>query len=203
MDVFFRSLLLLVLFVVVTAASVFVISSPWVFGAIFLVVHGEVVSQVAFDVYAITVPFWQMFVSITDSQLLPQEHSHLIDVQRALGWLFILGLAGMFFLFGVWRVHRKIILDVTRDGVNIGIAVIGVLVMVSVLNWSWFFTQFHRVFFAEGTWQFPINSILIQLFPQSFWITYGVLFTFVFLFTLYCLRNSTLKWSSRKENLDF
>ena len=35
---------------------------------------------------------------------------------------------------------------------------------------DWLFTTFHGVFFAAGTWTFPSDSLLIRLFPESFWI---------------------------------
>lgn len=37
-----------------------------------------------------------------------------------------------------------------------------------------FFTWMHSLFFASGTWTFPADSFLIQMFPESFWIGMGV-----------------------------
>ena len=37
-----------------------------------------------------------------------------------------------------------------------------------------FFSAFHGLFFAEGTWTFPSDSVLIRLFPESFWTMAGV-----------------------------
>jgi integral membrane protein (TIGR01906 family) len=42
--------------------------------------------------------------------------------------------------------------------------------LVAVLNFDWFFTQFHRLFFADGTWTFYETDTLIQLFPLRFWM---------------------------------
>lgn len=42
--------------------------------------------------------------------------------------------------------------------------------IVTVVAWSWFFTTFHQLFFPQGNWAFPEDSLLIQLFPESFWI---------------------------------
>ena len=33
------------------------------------------------------------------------------------------------------------------------------------------FSAFHGLFFAEGTWTFASDSLLIQTFPESFWAT--------------------------------
>lgn len=37
-----------------------------------------------------------------------------------------------------------------------------------------FFTLMHSLFFASGTWTFPADSFLIQMFPENFWIGMGV-----------------------------
>lgn len=41
-------------------------------------------------------------------------------------------------------------------------------------NFDAFFTWFHTLFFSAGTWTFPYDSLLIQLFPEQFWIVGGV-----------------------------
>ncbi|WP_336711061.1 TIGR01906 family membrane protein [Arthrobacter sp. USHLN218] len=51
------------------------------------------------------------------------------------------------------------------------IVVLGVL---GALNWQMFFTEFHRIFFAEGTWTFFTNDTLIRLFPGQFWMDAGI-----------------------------
>lgn len=37
------------------------------------------------------------------------------------------------------------------------------------LSFNSFFTQFHNVFFEEGTWLFYIDDVLIRQFPLEFW----------------------------------
>lgn len=48
------------------------------------------------------------------------------------------------------------------------IAAGGLLVATS---FNWLFTQFHNLFFAEGTWLFPTSDTLIRLYPLPFWST--------------------------------
>jgi len=43
------------------------------------------------------------------------------------------------------------------------------------------FTLFHVVFFPQGNWMFPANSLLITLFPQAFFVTVA---TQMFLFII-------------------
>ncbi len=43
-----------------------------------------------------------------------------------------------------------------------------------VLDFNGFFAFFHSLFFANGTWTFPANSLLIRMYPEGFWIGMGV-----------------------------
>ena len=39
-------------------------------------------------------------------------------------------------------------------------------------NFTFFFSQFHSLFFTEGSWLFPANSALITIFPESFFLNF-------------------------------
>lgn len=44
------------------------------------------------------------------------------------------------------------------------------------------FILFHRIFFPQGNWSFPIDSTLIQLYPETFWlITTSIIFVLTLL----------------------
>jgi integral membrane protein (TIGR01906 family) len=45
---------------------------------------------------------------------------------------------------------------------------------VGALSFDALFAAFHSLFFASGTWTFPYDSLLIQLFPEAFWVWAGV-----------------------------
>lgn len=45
--------------------------------------------------------------------------------------------------------------------------------LFAVLAWDQFFTAFHQIFFANGTWTFQLSDTLIKLFPQQFWFDAG------------------------------
>lgn len=53
------------------------------------------------------------------------------------------------------------------------IVVLGAL--VGTMDFEGFFAWFHGLFFAAGTWQFPANALLIEVFPEDFWMACGVL----------------------------
>ncbi|WP_429387220.1 TIGR01906 family membrane protein [Paenarthrobacter sp. TE4293] len=48
------------------------------------------------------------------------------------------------------------------------------LAVLAALSWQQFFTEFHRIFFANGTWTFSLEDTLIRLFPGQFWIDAGI-----------------------------
>lgn len=56
----------------------------------------------------------------------------------------------------------------------LGLAVIGCAVWAFV-DFNGFFTAFHGLFFADGTWTFSYNSLLITMYPESFWTGMGVI----------------------------
>ncbi|MEO8581076.1 MAG: DUF1461 domain-containing protein [Patescibacteria group bacterium] len=49
------------------------------------------------------------------------------------------------------------------------------LCLLIFVAWSSFFTWFHQLLFANGSWLFPLDSTLIRLFPEVFWQRTAVL----------------------------
>lgn len=45
--------------------------------------------------------------------------------------------------------------------------------VIGVVDFNAFFTWFHSLFFAKGTWVFPYEALLIRVFPPPFWIAAG------------------------------
>lgn len=43
-----------------------------------------------------------------------------------------------------------------------------------IIDFNGFFTLLHSLFFAEGTWTFSADSLLIRMYPTNFWIGMGV-----------------------------
>jgi integral membrane protein (TIGR01906 family) len=46
--------------------------------------------------------------------------------------------------------------------------------VAGTMNFEALFTWFHGLFFSAGTWQFAADSLLIEVFPEGFWIAAGV-----------------------------
>ncbi|MBI4451352.1 DUF1461 domain-containing protein [Candidatus Woesearchaeota archaeon] len=53
-------------------------------------------------------------------------------------------------------------------------AAIAVVLLAAMVPWDTFFTAFHKLFFPQGNWQFPLDSMLIQLYPEQFWMYAGL-----------------------------
>ena len=47
---------------------------------------------------------------------------------------------------------------------------VGVIGLLAVVAWQFWFVAFHQVFFAAGTWSFEYSDTLIRLFPERFWL---------------------------------
>ena len=105
----------------------------------------------------------------------PRELQHMEDVQTVTRTAIqVLMLTGGLFVFGFILLIRKpqtrpLVFESLQRGAYFTFAVIAVLIVGVVLNWDYFFTQFHNTFFAEGTWQFSRSDTLIRLYPEQFW----------------------------------
>ncbi len=60
-----------------------------------------------------------------------------------------------------------------RAGAVISVAMVVLAGLAGTADFDAFFSAFHGVFFAAGTWTFPYDSLLIQLFPEPFWVAAG------------------------------
>lgn len=101
------------------------------------------------------------------------ELSHLEDVRRVVARLrltaLLLGLAALAALAARPRALRAGLAGGLKAGGLLLLGGLTALALAVTLAWDWAFTTMHRVFFAEGTWQFSADSALIRLFPDAFW----------------------------------
>lgn len=104
--------------------------------------------------------------------------SHLIDVRRVLNAarLFtglITALVTIWIALELARHRTRRIADAMRAGAILAVAFVVLAAAAAVLDFERFFTAFHGVFFHSGTWTFAFDSLLIQTFPEPFWVTSG------------------------------
>lgn len=129
---------------------------------------------------------------VTREGFTPRAVVHLDDVRTvfaATRWISIaLGLA-----FAVWLIVR--ILQRKRSLVayafrSSGVMMFGLFALAllgGVLDFDILFAYFHKPLFVEGTWLFPAEELLVQLFPERFWMLAGALWAGVSMFFAGCL----------------
>ena len=127
-----------------------------------------------------------------------RELQHMRDVklvtQAAFALAVINGIASL--SVTVWLVRtpatRVVLKRALRQGSLLTLVLLASIIVVAVVNWDFFFTTFHTLFFAEGTWRFAYSDTLIRLFPEQFWfeaaLTIGLLMTVQALLILFICR---------------
>jgi len=101
-----------------------------------------------------------------------RELGHMEDVkvvtQAAFGAAIFAGL--LIIALGVLlRRDRLRLAAALRNGAILTLALVAAIALTAIFNWEFFFTEFHRIFFESGTWQFLYSDTLIRLFPEQFW----------------------------------
>jgi integral membrane protein (TIGR01906 family) len=62
------------------------------------------------------------------------------------------------------------------------VAIALLFALVGAINFDALFTGMHEIFFAEGTWTFAEDSLLICTYPLPFWIGMGITWALVLVF---------------------
>ena len=106
----------------------------------------------------------------------PREVQHLVDVKAVMKGVFLAEKAGIVVLSAALICLLGVGKDrvTTLRSVVLGCSLLWGLALVvgaiALVSFDWFFTQFHRMFFEDGTWVFYVTDTLIQLFPLPFWM---------------------------------
>jgi integral membrane protein (TIGR01906 family) len=129
------------------------------------------------------------------------EVSHMADVKGVMLSTFGAGtLLILLALVAVIYLARRRKGGVRRGlfaGSIISLAIIIGLGTLAFLGWEQFFTDFHRIFFANGTWTFSLQDTLIRLFPGQFWMDAGMVIGGLVL--LASLITLVLTWPTRRR----
>lgn len=105
---------------------------------------------------------------------------HLVDVREALSVARNAGGAAALVL-AVWvgvssaRARWQAVGRATSAGGWTTMVVLAGGALFAVIGFDNAFRAFHGLFFEAGTWLFPSDSLLIQLFPERFWMAIGAL----------------------------
>lgn len=102
------------------------------------------------------------------------EVQHMVDVKHLIGFSYVLGLIlAVILIAGVWYLAKRYAGGVRRalfSGAILTLVIIAVLSVAALMGWEAFFTQFHALFFSEGSWTFSVKDTLIRLYPEQFWV---------------------------------
>lgn len=105
--------------------------------------------------------------------------AHLDDcyalVSRAFPFLVVaaaIALVGLVFT-GVFGRRRQVGSVIFAAGIMVIVAFVGLGVWAAV-DFNGFFRIFHQLFFSQGNWEFPFDSLLICSLPTEFWMGMGV-----------------------------
>ncbi len=94
--------------------------------------------------------------------------THLFDVTRILFTItFLISLICSLILHKHQCIRRLSIVLIA--GAATILVIIGVLLIWLLFDFNGLFSLFHQLFFDPNTWRFPIDSLLISLFPMPFW----------------------------------
>ena len=129
------------------------------------------------------------------------EVSHMADVKLVILSAFGAGaLLALISIVAVIYLRRR-----TPGGVRRGLFAGSIVTLVIIiglgtlaaLGWQQFFTEFHRIFFASGSWTFALEDTLIRLFPGQFWIDAGIVIAALVLVT--AVVTLVLTWPTRRR----
>ena len=105
------------------------------------------------------------------------ELCHLTDVRILLGWVLLLTyIAGIFSLFVVTFLRDKQF--VRHSLLAAGISCLALPFIGGIFIYFFFdptFVLFHEIFFPQGNWSFPSDTLIISTFPGHYWQTAGLL----------------------------
>ncbi len=104
-----------------------------------------------------------------------RELQHMADVKRVtqaaftVGWAVLALLALLALLMTRSASGRAALRTGLFGGAALTLGLLAALAAGVLLAWETFFTRFHELFFANGTWQFEYSDSLIRLYPERFW----------------------------------
>ncbi|UYQ78294.1 TIGR01906 family membrane protein [Glutamicibacter sp. JL.03c] len=131
------------------------------------------------------------------------EVQHMVDVKNLIGFAYILALVlALILLIGVWYLAKRYAGGVRRalfSGAILTLAMIAVLAVAALLGWETFFTQFHALFFSEGSWTFSVRDTLIRLYPEQFWMDSAIGIAVLVLATIAIVLASCWPTGRRRE----
>ncbi|PQZ98313.1 TIGR01906 family membrane protein [Arthrobacter sp. MYb224] len=108
------------------------------------------------------------------SMFTAQEVQHMLDVKNLIGLGYVIGavLAVLAIIFIAYLANRYSggVRRALFSGAILTLVLIAGIAVIAITGWNTFFSGFHQLFFAEGTWTFNLSDTLIRLYPEQFWV---------------------------------
>lgn len=116
------------------------------------------------NITAATQSAWRIVLldDVDTSPFSVEEFKHLQDVHKIIAGFYVVSAA----IIIISRQRKK---RMNRRGYIVAATVVGTVTVIAALLFPFFFNTFHQVFFPQGNYTFPVNSLLIQAFPLPFW----------------------------------
>jgi integral membrane protein (TIGR01906 family) len=96
----------------------------------------------------------------------------VFPLQLVLGLVLLALVGGAIYRGGEMR--RAALRGLVGGAILTWVILVGLTLLVA-LNFDWFFTRFHLIFFEGDTWLFAASDTLIRLFPPQFWFDASLL----------------------------
>jgi integral membrane protein (TIGR01906 family) len=129
------------------------------------------------------------------------QHMRDVKVVTQLAYLVavIAGLIGLFSIFWLGKdpSTRRDLYAGLFHGSLLTLGMIGAIVLAAIVNWDFFFTGFHTLFFESGTWRFAYSDTLIRLFPEQFWFDAALLIGGMTTLSALVILLVTWRWKTR------
>lgn len=129
------------------------------------------------------------------------EVGHMADVQSLVHLAYLVAVLAAVVIVVCLLVLRCRYAGGVRRGLFAGawvtLGLLLVLGLAAVMGWDTFFTDFHRLFFSGGNWEFYADDTLIRLYPPQFWMDAAAVLGG--LTVLACVILLCLTWPTRRR----
>jgi integral membrane protein (TIGR01906 family) len=102
-----------------------------------------------------------------------RELHHMRDVKVVTQYAYLAttigGIAAIIAALYLYRTNHAMLRRALLSGAIFTLGIIATIIVIAIINWDFFFTSFHNLFFTSGTWRFEYSDTLIRLFPEQFW----------------------------------
>lgn len=130
-----------------------------------------------------------------------RELHHMCDVKVVTQYAYLAavggGLTAVIAAFYLYRTNRSLLRSGLFNGAIFTLSIIATIIVIAVINWDFFFTGFHNLFFTSGTWRFEYSDTLIRLFPEQFWFDAALTIGFLTFLNAVIILVTTWKWGRK------